>query len=106
MRKPGSFCLNRRRHSIRAMCRMSGRFTHSEGCESSWQSLVVSRQQDHGHSLVVRCHVNSIDLSLANIEKAARSIDPVFLNGPQFIDEELCVALGRRTIVKVETANP
>jgi threonine dehydratase len=50
--------------------------------------------------------VNSIDLSLANIEKAAGSIDPVFLNSPQFIDEQLCAALGRRTIVKVETANP
>lgn len=46
------------------------------------------------------------DLSLANIEKAAAVIDPVFLNSPQFIDEQLCGVLGRRTIVKVETANP
>src|SRR5712691_1237856 len=48
----------------------------------------------------------AMDLSLANIEKAAAVINPVFLNTPQFIDEQLCAALGRRTIVKVETANP
>lgn len=47
-----------------------------------------------------------IDLSLANIERAASIIDPVFRDTPQFIDEQLCAALGRRTIVKVETANP
>src|SRR5579864_4683339 len=46
------------------------------------------------------------DLKLANIEQAARVIDPVFLNSPQYVDEQLCTALGRRTIVKVETANP
>jgi threonine dehydratase len=48
----------------------------------------------------------AIDLSLANIEKAATVIDPVFLDSPQFIDDQLNAALGRRTIVKVETANP
>jgi threonine dehydratase len=47
-----------------------------------------------------------MDLSLANIELAARTIDPVFLNSPQFADDQLCAALGCRTIVKVETANP
>jgi threonine dehydratase len=46
------------------------------------------------------------DLKLANIEHAASVIDPVFLNSPQFLDEQLCAALRRRTIVKVETANP
>ena len=46
------------------------------------------------------------DLKLANIEQAARVIDPVFRNSPQFVDEQLCAALGRRTIVKVETTNP
>ena len=46
------------------------------------------------------------DLKLANIEQAARVIDPVFRNSPQFVDEQLCAALRRRTIVKVETANP
>ena len=46
------------------------------------------------------------DLKLANIEQAARVIDPVFRNSPQFVDEQLCAVLGRRTIVKVETANP
>ena len=48
----------------------------------------------------------AMDLKLANIEKASAVIDPVFLNSPLFIDEQLCAALGRRTIVKVETANP
>ena len=46
------------------------------------------------------------DLKIANIEQAAREIDPVFRDSPQFVDEQLCAALGRRTIVKVETANP
>jgi threonine dehydratase len=46
------------------------------------------------------------DLSLANIEKANRVIDPVFRNSPQFSDEQLNAALGCRVLVKVETANP
>lgn len=50
--------------------------------------------------------VRATELNLANIEKAASIIDPVFLNSPQFIDQQLCAALGRRTIVKVETVNP
>ena len=47
-----------------------------------------------------------MDLKLENIELAARTIDSVFLNTPQFADDQLSAALGRRTIVKVETANP
>ena len=47
-----------------------------------------------------------MDLSLANIERAAAVIDPVFRNSPQFVDDQLSTALGRRTILKVETANP
>ncbi len=46
------------------------------------------------------------DLKLENIARAAAVIDPVFRDSPQFLDEQLCAALGRRTIVKVETANP
>ncbi len=45
-------------------------------------------------------------LSLANIEKAAQVIDPVFLHTPQYEDIALNAALGRRVLVKVETANP
>lgn len=45
-------------------------------------------------------------LNLANIEKAAQLIDPVFLNTPQYEDGTLNAALGRRVLVKVETANP
>lgn len=51
-------------------------------------------------------NTTSIDLSLDNIERAASTIDPVFRGTPQFVDEQLCAVLGRRTIVKVETANP
>jgi threonine dehydratase len=46
------------------------------------------------------------DLSLENIERAASLIDPVFRDSPQFVDEELGQALGRRVMVKIETANP
>jgi threonine dehydratase len=51
-------------------------------------------------------HTAISDLKLENIEEAARVIDPVFLDSPQFEDEQLCAALGRRVAVKVETANP
>jgi threonine dehydratase len=47
-----------------------------------------------------------IDLSLARIEEATAIIDPVFLNSPQYVDDQLAAALGRRVLVKVETANP
>jgi len=47
-----------------------------------------------------------LDLSIARIEEAARTIDPVFLNTPQYADEQLSAALGRNVVVKVETANP
>jgi threonine dehydratase len=45
-------------------------------------------------------------LSLARIEEAARSIDPVFLNTPQFVCEPLSEELGVQVLVKVETLNP
>jgi threonine dehydratase len=47
-----------------------------------------------------------VDLSVARIEEAARVIDPVFLNTPQYADEQLNAALGHNVVVKVETANP
>ncbi|MFD0900422.1 threonine ammonia-lyase [Actinomadura sediminis] len=48
-----------------------------------------------------------MDLDVARIEQAMRVIDPVFLNTPQYLDEQLCRALGGRTVtVKLETANP
>jgi threonine dehydratase len=48
----------------------------------------------------------TLDISPRGIEEAARHIDPVFLNTPQFVDDALGRALGRRVLVKVETANP
>ncbi|GEM83345.1 pyridoxal-phosphate dependent enzyme [Meiothermus hypogaeus] len=45
-------------------------------------------------------------LKLENIQQAARSIDPVFLNTPQFSAETLSQVLGVELVVKVETLNP
>jgi threonine dehydratase len=45
-------------------------------------------------------------LNLAHIEEAIRTIDPVFLHSPQYEDGTLNAVLGRRVVVKVETANP
>jgi threonine dehydratase len=47
-----------------------------------------------------------MDLDLSHIELAARTVDPVFLHSPQFVDEQLCAALDRDVTVKLETANP
>jgi threonine dehydratase len=47
-----------------------------------------------------------LDLSIARIEEAARTIDPALLNTPQYADEQLDAELGRNVVVKVETANP
>jgi threonine dehydratase len=48
----------------------------------------------------------SEQLSLTRIEEASRVVDPLFRDSPQFVDPQLCAALGREVIVKVETANP
>ena len=45
-------------------------------------------------------------LSLERIEEAARSIDPVFLDSPQYEAEVLGDELGLRLVCKVEMANP
>lgn len=45
-------------------------------------------------------------LSLARVHDAARTIDPVFLNTPQFVCEPLWDALGVRLTLKLETLNP
>ncbi len=47
-----------------------------------------------------------LDLSVDRIAEAARTIDPIFLNTPQYADEQLNAALARHVVVKVETANP
>jgi threonine dehydratase len=47
-----------------------------------------------------------VDLSLTRIEAAAGEIDPVFLNTPQFVSDQLSEELGREILVKVETLNP
>ncbi len=45
-------------------------------------------------------------VSVERIEAAGRSIDPVFLNTPQFESEPLSGELGIRLVLKVETVNP
>jgi threonine dehydratase len=47
-----------------------------------------------------------MDLSLERIESAAREIDPVFLDTPQFVSDRLSDEIGREVVVKVETLNP
>jgi threonine dehydratase len=50
--------------------------------------------------------MEGITLSLANIEKAAGIISPVFRDSPQFAPESLGARLGCRLVIKVETLNP
>lgn len=45
-------------------------------------------------------------ISTARIEEAARAIDPVFLNSPQFVSASLSAKLGMRLLCKVESLNP
>lgn len=45
-------------------------------------------------------------LSLERVHEAARTIDPIFLNTPQFLSEPLGDALGVRLTLKIETLNP
>lgn len=45
-------------------------------------------------------------ISPTRIEEAARVIDPVFLNSPQFVSESLAAAVGARILCKVESINP
>jgi threonine dehydratase len=53
-----------------------------------------------------RIRSTEIDLSVDQIELASRTIAPEFRNTPQYYDEQLCAALGKRVVVKVETASP
>lgn len=50
--------------------------------------------------------MTDIDLDLARIEEAAQVVDPALRDSPQFVSEQLCAALGRSVLVKLETANP
>ena len=45
-------------------------------------------------------------LDIERIKIAARRIDPVFLNSPQYVCESLSSVLGCRIMLKVETLNP
>src|SRR5260370_11380855 len=45
-------------------------------------------------------------ISVARIEEAARMIDPVFRDTPQFVCEPLSDPLGVTTILNIETINP
>ena len=45
-------------------------------------------------------------LSLSQIAKSARTIDPVFRSSPQFESEPISQLLGSRIVLKIETINP
>jgi threonine dehydratase len=45
-------------------------------------------------------------VTLAGIDEAARIVDPVFRDSPQFVSEPISARLGAATVLKVETANP
>ncbi|HXG39310.1 MAG TPA: pyridoxal-phosphate dependent enzyme [Candidatus Limnocylindrales bacterium] len=45
-------------------------------------------------------------LEPAAVEHARTVVDPVFLDSPQFVHDELTAAAGRVVVVKVETVNP
>jgi threonine dehydratase len=53
-----------------------------------------------------RAGTDETRLSLGHIEEAARCIDPVFLDSPQYEVQALDDELGLRLVCKVETANP
>jgi threonine dehydratase len=46
------------------------------------------------------------EISIDRIREAARLVDPVFLNSPQFDSEALSERIGVETVLKVETINP
>lgn len=45
-------------------------------------------------------------LNLSNVKRAMSSIDPVFLNSPQFVNEPLSQRLGCQITLKIECMNP
>lgn len=45
-------------------------------------------------------------LNVRSIEEAAREIDPVFRDSPQFVDPHLAHRVGRELVLKLETLNP
>lgn len=45
-------------------------------------------------------------IAIEHIEEAARVIEPVFRDTPQFVAESLSAVVGARVVVKVETVNP
>src|SRR5215467_13031390 len=63
---------------------------------------MTCRSEEASDVLVTKPH----RLSLDRIAEAARVIDPVFLNSPQFRAESLEPRLGCRLVAKVETLNP
>ncbi|QXV62441.1 pyridoxal-5'-phosphate-dependent protein subunit beta [Amycolatopsis sp. TNS106] len=50
--------------------------------------------------------MTDMDLNPDNVAEAAKVIDPVFLDSPQYSDEQLNDRLGRHVLVKIETLNP
>ncbi|WP_170304474.1 threonine ammonia-lyase [Microlunatus speluncae] len=47
-----------------------------------------------------------LDVGLGRIERAARELPAVFRDTPQYVEEQLCAAVGRTVLIKLEIANP
>ncbi|PRX49512.1 threonine dehydratase [Prauserella shujinwangii] len=50
--------------------------------------------------------MTDLDLSADRIAEAAKVVDPLFRDTPQYVDGQLAAALGRTVVTKVETLNP
>lgn len=84
-----------------------GAFSHASGharcrsrCGTASHHRLGKEQNVSAHALTAR------RITVARIEDAARAIDPVFLNTPQWICEPLAEELGVRVALKAETLNP
>jgi threonine dehydratase/peptide deformylase len=117
---------------VRRNCSVSLRYLDELGRERHWQRLpahlaeLVQHEIDHlGGALMTERTIDTASirpilerdelvgaarpthrLSLDAIAEAAKTIDPVFLNTPQYECEPLSQALGCRLLLKLETTNP
>jgi threonine dehydratase len=66
-------------------------------------SKIVYNNKMNSHSIP---NTTDSTLSLEHIQRASKSIDPIFRNSPQFESEPLSSAIGCNLVLKIETLNP
>jgi threonine dehydratase len=66
-------------------------------------SKIVYNNKMNSHSIP---NTTDSTLSLEHIQRASKSIDPIFRNSPQFESEPLSSAIGCDLVLKIETLNP